>query len=273
MNWCKKIPSEVLNAVAKHAPEFETAKEARKEAQFRIGALRRSDEPDHIALADTLEACSDRKPCGSGACPCCCRRVRARLFLELMWMRHEIKQAVTMTLVPYDEAIKTEELLDWSPTQLKHRIRKQFERSGIDCPVIGGLDIDYHVESGRWMPHYHFAVFGDAGPIETMRERFYRTPCGTVNRSTDIERPIVVRKLRNAGRQLTYIFKSHWTRIEAFIDKKGNRQTRKYRLEPHELRSSLLAMDKIGYSGRLFLYRAKWAGNRIVANRVNGDEV
>ena len=149
------------------------------------------------------------------------------------------------------------------PKIYKQRLYQQLKRAGFNGPVIDYFDIDYHPEIGLWLPHFHFLVLDEDPPVDELKRRFYSKKIFIENRSTDTNRPVVVQEVKDPAQQISYLFKSYWSRVEAY-DVRGQRRTKKYRLMPSELRLSLRVMDRVGFSGFLFLYKVRYKGNQLV---------
>ncbi len=74
--WYYRLPLEPQYDVALLSPNFETREAARLENERRITLLRRGADEASQDLADKLEECHGRSPCGSAACRLCMREFR-----------------------------------------------------------------------------------------------------------------------------------------------------------------------------------------------------
>lgn len=249
------------NDISKLLPGFETVADAIREARYRQIALRNSSDNDCLELAGKIEVCRRLKhPCSSGSCPRCCRDFRRWFYAEASKLCDEYNQACILTVILYDKAMTSREFGEFCPRKLKQYFGEHLRQCGFKDPVIGGLEIDYHPETGLWLPHFHLLVLGNDSPIKTLRN-IYRKIESILGRTAKNDRAVRRDKLLNTPEQISYLFKSYWSRIEAYQAPNGKRWTRKLRLKPAELRLSLLVMDRIGFTGRLFLYGVRRTSN------------
>lgn len=246
---------------------LETHEKIRNELNFRALALSGSPTRANRKLGGELEFCG-RIPCGSAACPRCFHRFRQWSFAEFRHLSEQFDPVLMMTVLFYSEMMTDKQLFAYDFQKLMNRLWRQLERSGFTCPVVGYLEFDYHAESGLWLPHFHLMVLGDEP--EAMKE--FRRFCSKqkrVNGGASVSRPVHVSKLKDAGKQLSYLCKSYCSRIEAYSDQNGKRRTKKYRLKPNQLKLSLRVMDRLEFTGRLFLYGARRVGSEIRVAAVN----
>lgn len=242
---------------------FETEGDIQRESNIRVRTLRNSGNPVNQGLADLLESCCQESLCDSAACPRCFSRVRKWSYKRFIRLKNEIGSEETkiMTVLFYQEMMGDEELGVFNLDLLKHRLRRQLERSGFTCPVIGYFEFDYHMESKLWLPHFHLMVLGD----ETQAIKVFRKMCGKQKREVgaSVGRPLHVVRLKDEVKQVSYLCKSYCSRVETYLDEDCKRRTKKYRLKPNQLCLSLRVLHRLGLTGRLFLYRARRIGNEI----------
>ena len=237
--------------------KFETYQMAKSESEIRQNMLLTSTNPDDWELAEKLENCTKKEPCESGACPKCLRKFRRWWYYETDKICDKYKKAYALTIVLYDELLENNQLNKYEPGTLKKRLRKQLVRSGFTKPVLGALDMDFDTELECWMPHFHLLVLSSEREIKTLRKRFYRPTEPIKGHSAMVLRPTHHSLIKDRDKQLTYLFKSYWVKKEIYIDETGKRRTRAFRLDKHELQTSLRYMDRVGIKGRLFLYKLR----------------
>lgn len=234
----------------------------RDERDLRIHALKKSKLLVGRRLARKLEQCSKFNPCESAACPMCSHQFRKWSFAEISHLSRQYNDILMMTVLCYSKMVTDRELFTLNFTKLIRTLARRFERSGFTQSVIGYVEFDYHTESCLWLPHFHLIVFGDEPATEEFRARYAHIEKRRIT-SASTDRFLHVSPLRHKGRQLSYLCKTFCSRIEAYKDSKGNRRTKKYRLHSSQLRLSLIVLDRLGMSGRLFLFRTRRVGNEL----------
>jgi len=177
--------------------------------------------------------------------------------------RKQCQHVKMMTVLMYSVMMPDQQLFTYNFKKLMDRVWRQLQRSGFNCPVIGYLEFDYHSEQSLWLPHFHLMVLGN----DPEAEKKFRIQCNKHKRpgSTKVSRPLLVSYLKNEAEQISYLCKSFSSRIEAYLNADGKTRTKKYRLKPSQLRLSLRVWDRLDFTGRLFLYRARRVGSEIVA--------
>lgn len=263
---------------------FESKQECIKESQIRQKAL--ITEGYH-PQAEKLAECKGDYRCTSPARPQCGRTHRQGFYhaaTPLSNQYDEVNQRL-ITLIYYSGVMTTGQLKKFDPTRLQQRLRKQFIRCGFRCPVIGGLEIDYHEDIQRWVPHFHLLVVDDVEAIEKLRSYFKkekRSMSSVAPSVQYISRPMLVQRLKDSPKQISYLCKQRWQSIHAYRDKDGKRRTSKRRLDKKRFPLSLKVLDQLSFSALLFLYKARVRSNEIIStscqrekgeNHVKGSEI
>lgn len=157
-------------------------------------------------------------------------------------------------MIYYTDAMATREISRWHPDQLKRRLGRQLERSGMKGPVIGSVEVVFHPDQKRWLPHFHLILPWDQVGFDNLRRTMTRRP-NMETRPGIKSRPMHQEDVTSPPGAMTYLFKTMWVRKERYTDKDGKSKTSKpLRLkEPHH-RLSLKKLDQIGFSGLRFLY-------------------
>lgn len=245
-------------------PNFETVEDATNELQIRQKALIKEGYHD---LAEKLADCAEDYRCASPACPQCVRHNRRGHYhaAAALSKQHDMANQRTVTLIYYSEAMTSKELKDFDPKRLTERLRKQLTRCGFKNPVIGGLELDYHEDIKRWIPHFHLLVVDDAEPLDTLRKKHFKKekrPTSDSSSTSYISRSMMVQELKHPPKQLSYLCKQRWQSICAYIDiVTGKRKTRKLRLKGYKFILSLTVLDSYTFSDLMLLYRVRVVNN------------
>lgn len=277
MSIYKKLPLAILNddleELAEVLPKFETAKEVRAERLIRERTLQKHPGKVYRDLLNKLKDCHPDYPCGSAACPECFRKHRLEMIGELIKICRQRKKWRSATLIFYQDAFSDDELLDWRPTALIARLRRWLKESGFAGMVIGGFEMDFHVDEKKWMPHFHLIIPNDEVAIERLRIKM-KNKRNMNTRTNVINRPMLVSKLKAPMRQISYRFKAIWWRVESIQyddvyfygnkERKRKRWTKKYRLLSKQHADSLVLLDAIGIAGLTFMYRVKKYGDHLI---------
>jgi len=240
--------------------EVETPDKINAELKIRVKAFSKSKLKANRQLGKKLASCG-KTLCGSAACPRCCHLFRKWSFAEFIHLCRQYQHVKMMTLLMYSEMMPDKKLFTFDFKKLFQRLWKQLQRSGFTCPVLGYIEFDYHADCNLWFPHFHLMILGN--DPEAIKK--FRIQCNKHKRqgSTKISRPLHVSNLKDEAEQISYLCKSYSSRIETYINEDGKTRTRKYRLNPSQLKLSLRVWDRLDFTGRLFLYRARRVGSEI----------
>lgn len=257
-----------LEKLAKRIPGFETREKAEEERQYRIKAITKAvlqmvDGNRKLTpeIKETLKAwrkvrrklksCTAESLCGSAACPQCFRLHRLRKLAELEGLRKKKQTYKVVTLIYYDAMLEQDELPAWNYSRFKERVYKMIKRAGFKGKIVGGFELDFHVDIQRWMPHLHLLVPNERLPLQALRKAM-RKDKNMRTRPGIVSRPVLVQELENFDEQVTYCFKGMWQELRSYENGKGERGTRKYRLPPAQLAQALCKQDEIGFTGLTF---------------------
>lgn len=242
-----------LNLFSYISNKVETKKDVESELRKRVRYLYRDGRRECSLLAIKLNECSDEEPCCSAACPKCFRDKRIKFIAEkvsLIKFRYNWR---IITLIFYSDMFIDEQLMDFDINKLKDRLRKKLRRIGYKGVVVGFFDLDYHSELDRWIPHFHLLANIDIDGIKALRIYMSRNEKITC-RGGVVNRPILIQRLKNRFKQISYLHKFYWSRVEYYIDNKGKRRTKKYRLRDKQHCLSLMKLDQLGFKGLEFIY-------------------
>lgn len=268
----RKLDDE-LETFAKALPNFETVKDVRQERELRIKKLTRYLSNSSQKLMNKLKNCHPEYPCGSAACPECVRKHRLEMTKAVMTICSNLDEWKSVTLIFYQDAINNSEFWGFDLNKLKRRLRRWLNDCGFSKMVIGGYEMDFHIDVQKWLPHFHLIVPNEPDAINKLRIKM-KNQQNAVFRPNIINRPILVNNLKKPEKQISYHFKLIWWRIESISYdeaikiglkvRKRRRRTKKFRLKNKEYIPSLLMLDKIGISELTFMYKVKKYGGHLV---------
>ncbi|EBD6252354.1 hypothetical protein GE971_07100 [Salmonella enterica] len=277
MRRVMKIPLARLRdkneALAEALPKFETVVKVRAEKCFRVKSLQKCQGKVYQDLFKKLKDCHPSYPCGSAACPECFRKHRLEMIGEVLRLCKKSKKWRSITLIFYQDAFYDNQLLKWQPDTLIARLRRWLNECGFSGMVIGGFEMDYHIDIKKWMPHFHLIIPNDKQAIKRLRIRM-KNKKNMNTRGNVINRPMLVSKLKAPLRQVSYRFKAIWWRVESIQyddyhlqgnkERKRKRWTKKYRLLRNQYVDSLIKLDSIGITGLTFMYKVRKYGDHLI---------
>ena len=257
-----------LEKLAKSIPGFETYEKAEEERLTRIKAITKAvlqmvDGNRKLTpeIKETLKAwrklrrklksCTAESLCGSAACPHCFRLHRLRKLAELEGLRKKKQTYRVVTLIYYDAMLEQDELSAWDYNRFKDRVYKMIRRAGFVGKIVGGFELDFHIDTQHWMPHLHLLVPNEGLPLQALRKAM-RKDKNMRTRPGIVSRPVLVQELENFDEQVTYCFKGMWQELRSYEDREGDRRTCKHRLPPALLAQALCKQDEIGFTGLTF---------------------
>lgn len=261
-----------LERLSRKIPGFETREGAEKERQYRIKAITKAVRQNRyenkgqlpaikkeqkawrghaLKLRRKLMLCTIDSPCGSAACPQCFRMHRLRKLDELGDLRKNKQAYQVVTLIYYDAMLAQDELPSWNYSRFRERIYKMIKRAGFKGKVVGGFELDFHIDIQRWMPHLHLLMPNEGLPLNALRKAMTKDK-NMRTRPGIVSRPIKKQKLKHFDKQVTYCFKGMWQELRSYEDEQGERRTRKYRLPPLLLAQALCKQDELGFTGLTF---------------------
>ncbi|EKM5064296.1 hypothetical protein PUZ93_001293 [Cronobacter turicensis] len=269
----KKLAKEIKRLL----PKFETINDACEEKSKRIKSLRitgrRLAKRDYLKLAIKLENCWPGEPCGSAACPECFRRHRLEIIGEVLRLCNKRKKWRSATLIFYQDAFSDDQLLKWRLDTLIARLKRWLKECGFSAMVIGGFEMDFHMDINKWVPHFHLIIQNDKQAIRNLRARM-KNKRNMNTRKNVINRPMLVSNLNNPVRQVSYRFKAIWWRVESIQyddyyiqggkERKRKRWTKKYRLLSKQHADSLLMLDSLGIAELTFMYKVRKYGDHLI---------
>lgn len=242
-----------LELVMRKCPRFESKEQAMVEKAVRARALLNAN-PE---LCDILENCKAKKRCKSAACPVCFREQRVRLVTTLLEYPQKRPKWRFVTIVMYADYLTDEQLRSFDVSKFKDKFRKLLEKAGIEGPVIGGIEPDYHESEQKWLPVLHLLVPKDKTALGVLRNLLKKRNKGHIRSAGTKKRPMLVKKVKERGSLYTYLFKSYWVQVSIYSDKAGKSRTMKKRLPKKQLVLSLETLHRIGFENLTFTYKVK----------------
>jgi len=239
--------------------KFETITEALEENGRRINILCRIGGDDFNKLAGRLmDCCEGIKACNSLACKLCNRQYRLKRVDDLVTLIHTKKRRWwVVTIVEYSRAFPFEDLDSLDVQKSKDRLRKLLERSGMEGPIVGSFEIDYHEACGLWLPHYHLlfpSTLQNRQAKENLRKKVIKQQPHHIKRNKPA-RPIKFQRLKRPYTQISYNYKLVSNAVRDYECRRtGKMRTKKYRLADEMFCRSLCWMDRIGRRRLLFSF-------------------
>lgn len=245
-----------ISSILKEYPYFKNKKQlidCIKELATRYNYLSNSKSKKANKLANKLVGCDIGCFCKSAACPICCHINKTAVAKAIMVKLGKFKDLRFVTLVFLCDSLDETKLLKYDINKPINKLYKKLQRIGYNGIAIGSFEADFHSESKRWMLHFHLLMEYDAEAFTKLRN-FMKRPKNMNARDGVKNRPMHVGMLRNPEKQITYIFKTQWKRIELYQGSDGQRRTKDYRLRKKQFIQALIKLDKVGLSGLKFMY-------------------
>ncbi|EPN5005464.1 hypothetical protein ACT0GK_003210 [Vibrio parahaemolyticus] len=238
--------------------------EAYLENEYRIELLRKV--ADHVygslgrryscgrlhELADKLEACNEGLyECKSVACKKCNRQFkieRVNNIIASILLDQEQTQNVeygVYTIIQYSRGVDAYDFVDYDIPKDKDRLRKLLSRCGIDGPVLGSFELDFHDSPQKWLPHYHVLMrkSGNEEAIEQLGDKLTKLHPKHIKQNRQA-RPFMKQEFRNPLKQLSYIHKLACFEVRDYQSFWGKNLTKKYRLNKLMFCESLCWLDE-----------------------------
>lgn len=201
-------------------------------------------------LIETLRSCYPTEPCCSPSCHVCKRELRLKL-IPYVQEYFSGGNLMIVTIIDYnylnDDDLK---YFDINKYQINfyHRIRN----IGINSQIIGCFELDYHKDINAWLPHYHLIVPDEEKTIECLRIVAHNINRNSVRNGVK-KRPILVQKLNDPVKQISYLFKFMPQMVTSYMYK-GKRYTRKISLKGKQKVIALVKFDHFSFNNLIFKY-------------------
>ena len=163
------------------------------------------------------------------------------------------KEAVRIYTVLLKEAPR-DDINGLDPMPFRHSLRKRLERAGLGkVPVIGGFEIVYKAQRRIWVLHVNLVIIGGK---KSAHNQFKR---GLEN--SDMERPIIGAKLKDAPEQLSYILK--FGTYHRPYEQTGAAKSKAKPLNAREHAALVNWLGQFEFNDFLFLVNARRAASKI----------
>ena len=226
--------------------------DARAESE-RSEKLLRSFSRGSKEIAELLQECrAGDYECNEPFCPICARVFRRWFIGELLRVTKG-NEAVHIYTVLLQQASQYK-INNLDPTPYRHFLRKRLERAGLGkAPVIGGFEIVYKAKRRVWVLHVNLVVIGGKKSAQKEFKRSFE--------NSDIERPIIRRKLKNPPEQLSYILK--FSTYHRPHEQRGPKKSKAKPLNGREHAALLEWMSQFKFNDFLFMVNARRGGSKI----------
>ena len=239
--------------ITSNLPEFEPKWNMESESEIRQKHLLKSKNIQHSRLAAILNECSNDEPCGNVSCPVCYSEYRKRIIYETIISIKNKDDYCIVTLIFYSDAMTDSEVTKDNLLRIKNNLYQQLYRIGFSDSIIGGFEFDFHTDIGKWMPHFHLLVKKDNEKIELLRK--YMNRKSNLNSRPEVkDKPMMVQDLEDPPEQISYLFKFYAKEIRPYINNRGERNTKDYRLTNERHCLYLYIRSILNYSGLIFTY-------------------
>jgi hypothetical protein len=254
-------PEHVDYDIAQLLTGFEAGEKILDENATRIRYLRRSKDDSYQELANKIGECVDGYPCGSTACRRCTSQFRRYLIGEMLRHFAGKKLLRMVTIVPFADAFKMEQLESFNPQSLMKRVRRQLKDVGFGSLVaMGGLELDFDVDLNLWQPHLHFICAGAASQeFKEFRCRFYSKARHPGNRKGKQE-AVKINLVKDQAKAFSYCMKLYWVQLVKYSDVHGKVRYRDRRLKVDEHNRVMVKLDSMSIGDLTFLMGVKRRG-------------
>lgn len=230
-----------------------------------------------------LEKCFATKrrspePCLSPACSMCGRAFRQWLFNQAYALRREQKKqtghrGVVVTLIAADLIAAPGKLTDIDLKAAKAMWWRGIQKLGWAYPVIGGIDVSYNEKvssagAGHYQVHFAFTVLGHSSKKDD-REKLKEQIKSVFPLEPTARRPVHVKPLGGPIEQLSYLYKTEFSRRVSIIDRRGKSNTLDCPLKSGQAVEIAVWLDSSTVLDRLLLHGLRRRGAEIVVTPEN----
>jgi hypothetical protein len=229
--------------------QFETSDKAVERNESRVGVLQKSA----LGIARAIGQCNDDKPCRLPICAVCAREYRIVFSSQLGRIAEAFAgphQFVTVHLETIDPGGLEQVIIRRSHDAL----RKRFVRHGLGGSILaGGTEVTWLADANVWIFHVHLlAISSPPRAWDRLRKDLV---------AAGVKRPVVVQRLRDPARQLSYAQKF------ITLHRPPKRSGRGVPLTKARLAELAKWMAEYRFEDFAFLYGARRRGRFIVAHK------
>lgn len=239
--------------ITSNFPAFETKAAMEAESEKRQYDLSKSEIKAHRKLGSKLYECNEDEPCGDASCPVCFREYRKQIIYDILQSIGNKKDYCIITIIFYSDAMTDDDVTKSNVLNIKNKLYQQLYRIGFKDPIVGSIEIDFHTDIEKWMPHFHLLVKKDHEKIELL-EKYSHRKNNLNTRDGVIDKPMKVQDLEDPIEQLSYLFKSYAKEIRSYINDEGKRRTKPYRLTECRHQLYLYIRSILKHTGIMFTY-------------------
>lgn len=245
----QRIPREEINLEELIKFKKESMEHARKEKPIRINLMQKQVSKDtrHRLMLNTikvLEGCRSSKRCHSPACPICGALEKQERLEQHLKMYQDFNHPKFITVIFYHATFS--ELSDVYKVlkDTKKQLVKILKVSGIE-KASGSFEVDYHESYKIFIPHFHLIADAGADQIKPLRQQLSDLCSGITYQV--IKRALVVKKIKDPVKVLSYLSKYAWFRIYRFKDQNGKERTEKVRMQSPMFELSIITLDRLSF--------------------------
>src|ERR1700730_4123510 len=258
--WRRQTPSreydiELLRPADRvRGKRFETSADAQEESE-RSEQLLRSFTGGSKERAELLQECrAGDYECNRPFCPICARVFRRWFISELLRITKG-DEPVRIYTVLLNEGSQ-DKINDLDPTTVEHQLRKRLQRARLGkVRVIGGIEIVYKARKRVWLLHANLVMIGGK---KAARKKF-----APGFKGGDIERGIILARLKKPPKQLSYVLK--FTTYHRPYEQQGSTKSEAKPLNPKEHASLLKWMSQFEIEEFVLLNIARRQGGTKIA--------
>ncbi|MGF1785273.1 hypothetical protein L4D00_05720 [Photobacterium swingsii] len=161
-----------------------------------------------------------------------------------------------VTIVDYEGAFEHTELANFNVRRTKDRLRKQIVRTGFEGPIFGSVELDYHDSCKLWLPHAHLVVpitKNNCVAKSNLEKMYARKNLKHIKQNRKAI-PLNFDKVNHEQHQISYCFKLSFFEVVDVTSRKGNRYTKKKRLDDSLFCDSLRLQNNTGRRAFIFSF-------------------
>lgn len=201
-------------------------------------------------LIEILRSCYPTEPCCSPSCHVCKRELRLKLILYIQEY-YKGKNSLIVSIIDYNY-LTDDDLKYFNIEKYKNNFYHRIRNIGINSPIIGCFELDYHQDINAWLPHFHLITSDNTKTIECLRSIARNINKHSIRKSVR-KRPILIQRLNDPFKQISYLFK-FMPQMVCSYRYQGKRYTRKISLKDRQKVIGLIKFDYFGFNNLIFKY-------------------
>lgn len=201
-------------------------------------------------LLSKLINCYPDTRCISPSCHVCKRELRLKL-IPYIQKYYKGKNSLIVSIIDYNY-LTDDDLKYFNIEKYKNNFYHRIRNIGINSPIIGCFELDYHQDINAWLPHFHLITSDNTKTIECLRSIARNINKHSIRKGVR-KRPILVQKLNDPIKQISYLFKFMPQMVTSYVYE-GKRYTRKISLKGKQKVIALVKFDRFGFNNLIFKY-------------------